>query len=439
MPDPDTARDYRERSVLAYLRVYAAYKIQNQIIHFQTSSIFLTILNSLASVHEMWYVHVYVNTMEIVNIDEVSESSFVRELLASLKSILANVDWLEGRSLESNARTDDPRWDIVIDLPLPGGDSAVLCVECKKDLRPSVFPSISGRTYPSEKSFAFTVRLLAMPWISPRMAELCREAGWGWFDLAGNCFIDIPSVLHVERTGNKPVHERRKARATLESNEAGRIVRLLLMPEEAATVWTQRKIQRESQPGVSLGLVNKVVRALVENSYLSTEGNSGLVLKDPEKLLYAWRDEYRFDRHERRGYFTLLTGNRLREALADLGGSSKGKAVYAAFSAADFQAPSVRQAKTWLFLSPALEDELRLRLDAKPVDSGENLVLLLPSDEGVFSRYDEGSVKALGLPCTNPVQTYVDLCHCGGRGAEAAEAVLNQRLKPAWRRQRLVQ
>lgn len=377
--------------------------------------------------------------MEIVNIDTLSESSFVRELFASLKSILAGVGWLEGESLESGARTDDAKWDIVIDLPLSGGDTAVLCVECKKELRPSQFVSISNRTYTSEKSSAFTVRLLAMPWISPRMAELCREAGWGWFDLAGNCFIDIPGVLHIERTGNKAVHERSKARATLGSNEAGRIVRLLLMPEEAATIWTQRKIQRDCQPGVSLGLVNKVVRALIENIYLGTEESGGLALKDPEKLLYAWRDEYRFDRHERRGYFTLLTGNRLREALAELGESSKGKAVYAAFSAADFQAPSVRQTKTWLFLSPALEDELRLRLDAKPVDSGENLVLLFPSDEGVFSRCDEGSVKALGLPCTNPVQTYVDLCHCGGRGAEAAEAILNQRLKPVWQLRGLVQ
>jgi hypothetical protein len=28
------------------------------------------------------------------------------------------------------------------------------------------------------------------------------------------------------------------------------------------------------------------------------------------------------------------------------------------------------------------------------------------------------------MSCTNPVQTYVDLFHCGGRGTEAAEAVL---------------
>jgi hypothetical protein len=34
------------------------------------------------------------------------------------------------------------------------------------------------------------------------------------------------------------------------------------------------------------------------------------------------------------------------------------------------------------------------------------------------------------MASTNPVQTYVDLLHAGGRGEEAAEALLDQRLKP---------
>ncbi len=37
------------------------------------------------------------------------------------------------------------------------------------------------------------------------------------------------------------------------------------------------------------------------------------------------------------------------------------------------------------------------------------------------------------LSCTNPVQTYVDFFHCGGRGEEAAEALLEQNLKRAWK------
>ncbi len=39
---------------------------------------------------------------------------------------------------------------------------------------------------------------------------------------------------------------------------------------------------------------------------------------------------------------------------------------------------------------------------------------------------------------TNPVQNYVDLSHCGGRGEEAAGAILEQMLKPEWSQHKLL-
>src|SRR3979409_175322 len=78
-----------------------------------------------------------------------------------------------------------------------------------------------------------------------------------------------------------------------------------------------------------------------------------LSLRDPLKLLCAWRDAYRFDRHERRGYFTLLQGKKLRDALSNLDLETGGFTAYAAFSAADFQAPHVRQLKTWIYVGQA--------------------------------------------------------------------------------------
>ena len=64
------------------------------------------------------------------------------------------------------------------------------------------------------------------------------------------------------------------------------------------------------------------------------------------------------------------------------------------------------------------------------MESGENLVVLIPDDDGVFYLQEGGAGR---LACTNAVQTYVDLCHCGSRGEEAAEALLEQNLKPSWK------
>jgi hypothetical protein len=97
----------------------------------------------------------------------------------------------------------------------------------------------------------------------------------------------------------------------------------------------------------------------------------------------------------------------------------------------------VRQPKTWLYLSASLEGQFRDEVEAKPVDSGENLIVLIPDDDGVFYSGDGDTVGDSRMSCTNAVQTYVDLYHCGGRGEEAAEALLEQRLKPEWKRRGL--
>jgi hypothetical protein len=227
--------------------------------------------------------------------------------------------------------------------------------------------------------------------------------------------------------------------ANLGTAAAGRVVRALLAPENAGMRWTHQTLIRECQPGVSLGLVNKIARHLRDERYVEylPLPDEGLRLRDPLGLLAAWREAYRFDRHERRSYFTLLQGRRLHEALAGLDSRTGGFAAYAAFSAADFQAPHVRQPKTWLFVGAKHVPLFQELAEAKLVDSGENLVVLIPEDDGVFFLGDGGAMGQPRMRCTNAVQTYVDLCHCGGRGEEAAEALLEQRLNPEWKRRGL--
>jgi transcriptional regulator with AbiEi antitoxin domain of type IV toxin-antitoxin system len=176
-------------------------------------------------------------------------------------------------------------------------------------------------------------------------------------------------------------------------------------------------------------LVNKVVQHLRDQAFLEHLPNRGFRVRDHEGLLQAWRTAYRFARHSRRPYFSLLQGRALRDRLQALDPAGEGRLAYAAFSAADLQAPTVRQPRTWLYLDPNVEQEFQSAAEAKPVDSGENLIVLIPDDAGVFYRVESGRNR---LACTNAVQTYVDLAHAGGRGEEAAEAILNQRLKPAW-------
>ncbi len=356
-----------------------------------------------------------------------------RLLLEKFRSLLDGVVGIGQPQLEQARKATDEGFDGVAKIPLPNGKEAVLYIECKTEPRPSLFEARATKALPKG-----VTPVLAAPHVSPRMAELCQLHGWGWYDLAGNCRLHVPGAIHIERTGLAAVHHPTPPRANLGTPHAARVLRALLALDNLGQQWTQSSLMNHiasapPQAPVSIGLVNKVVRHLKDEAFVEDMPGGEFQMRDPLKLLFAWRDAYRFERHERRGYFTLLQGRKLRDALAGLELNPGGHAAYAAFSAADYQAPHVRQPKTWLYLSASLDGQFRDAVEAKPVDSGENLVVLIPDDDGVFYLGDGGTVGDSRLPCTNAVQTYVDLYHCGGRGEEAAEALLNQRLKPEWK------
>jgi len=363
-------------------------------------------------------------------------------LASKLKELLTTVPWLQNWQIRRVGDTSDLGYDIEATISLPDG-KVLLAIECKKELRPSTFHALAQRKVSVPGRPRLIVPVLAMPFVSARLADLCVQHGWSWYDLAGNCYIDVPNAIRLDRRGNASVYPRTRATANLGTPEAARVIRALLAPENSGRRWTQRSMEthfgplKPPIPEPSLGLVNKVIKHLREEAFIEVLSDGGFRLRDPQKLLIAWRDAYRFDRHERRNYFTLLQGKQLRDALVRLDLVAGGFAAYAAFSAADFQAPHVRQPKTWMYADREYMKRLEEIAEAKRVESGDNLVVLIPDDAGVFYLSDGGTVGDQRMACTNPVQTYVDLAHCGGRGEEAAEALLEQNLKPKWSRHEL--
>mgnify|MGYP003382579522 CR=1 FL=1 len=373
------------------------------------------------------------NIAFIENIDQLSGEALERRLGETLRTLLAGPAWLGNWQVEV---VRSGVWDLLASGPLPAGGRAQLCVEVKKHFAPSQFQSLAGR--PCDSQDAIGLRALAMVHVSPRLAELCNEHGWSWFDLAGNCRLEIPGALLIERSGNAIAGGTSRRRASLGSEEAGLVVRALLATANAGRRWTQRSVVGHFSelptltPEPSLSLVNKVVQHLRREAFLEELPDRGFRVRDYEGLLKAWTTDYRPDSYVRRAWFTLLRGRALSERLASLEDDreTKDRALYAAFSAAEIQAPAVRQPRTWLMVDPFGETRVREALEATAVDSGDNIVVLLPNHPGPFYWPDAGAGR---LPCTNPVQTYVDLAHLGGRGEEAAAAILEQCLTLAWK------
>jgi len=365
-----------------------------------------------------------------------SPSEVEKALGQQIQKLLRHIPWIQDINVSDNPAPFHRSFDWLVAFRVPKGPEVELWIDCRSEPRPAHFPYVSvDREFEEEgQTKRIRVRVFGAPHLSPRMREICEDHGWSWYDLAGNCRISVPGVIHLERTGNAPVHHPPRPAANLGTPEAGRVIRALIAPENAdRPVWTQRAIQQETDPHVSLGLVNKVVQHLREEAFVEESPNGGIRLREPLKLLLAWRDAYRFDQQRRHGYFTLLKGRELRDSLARLGSQSGGFAQYAAFSAAEFQAPHVRQPKTWLYVREKEVPKFESLVEASAVATGENLVVLIPDDDGVFYMADGGLTSDHRMACTNAVQTYVDLWHAGGRGKEAAEALLERRLKPQWK------
>lgn len=353
-----------------------------------------------------------------------------QEMASALASALSCTQWLDC-TVRQGIGPSEP--DLVVELACNGAASpiAALQVDIEANMRPSNF----SRWLQGRPETDGTATILAMPSVSNRMAQLCREASVSWIDLAGNFCIDAPGVLHLERRGRTERAVGTPKLSQLKSPASGRVVRALLSPVHASMQWTQRSLQAATaqslpdiQP-VSLGLVNKVIARLRDDAFVTTNRGE-FHLTDPESLLKTWAAIDHNDHHKQLPYFTLMNQEQFSAALEQAQRELGPWCIRASFSAAEHQAPHVRQPRHWLHLRPSGLQVLERLTKAKRVDSGENLTVYVSKDPGVFQRWTAGDDRE--LPCTDPVQTYVDLLRHPGRGAEAAQAIKDQLLLPAW-------
>ena len=76
--------------------------------------------------------------------------------------------------------------------------------------------------------------------------------------------------------------------------------------------------------------------------------------------------------------------------------------------------------------NPTAMADLIRRMEAKPVDTGANLILYPTRDESVFF----GMRTLSGMNVVSPIQLYLDLLQVAGRGEDAASEIMAKEIKP---------
>ncbi len=312
-------------------------------------------------------------------------------------------------------------WDQVITLAIKPDQRRVdLFAQTRKQLTPSLALGVFQRLkwVPPDGTL-----LICAPYISPRVADLCREHQVSYVDSVGNCRIVAPGLyIHVAGRPNRPVS---KAAVDPFARKSSRIIRTLLKdPKEG---WQVQHLAQQSD--VSLGLASKVKKALLEDAYLS-ERDHLLFVRDPLKLLQGWAAEYR-PQVKCLQLFAISRPSETESRLAEWCRAHKIAYALTQLSAAWRYSPMVRYDKSVVFIDRKVESETNLKsllssIEAKKVDTGANCIFWITDDPAVFIDAREFD----GVTVVSPLQLYLDLKGLAGRGEEAAQEILERELQP---------
>lgn len=333
-------------------------------------------------------------------------------VLGALRALLPTFRVTEERSGKQAT------WDLTFTVR-SGRTVRRLLVECKSVGEPRYLAqAITVLTLASKQS-PQSYAVVAAPYISPEGQRLCREAGVGYLDLTGNAFLSFDGVLVDRRSGARPARAKARLRR-LFSPKSSRILRVLL--EQPEQEWTLARLATEA--AISLRTAHLVVNALEEKVFLEKR-RGAIRLQKPGALLDLWAESYRVDQHRQQTFYSFLRDP--RELAAKLAGHMAARHRRCALtlhSGASLVAPFVRSTDVHAYVSGDIED-IAQALDLRPVDTGGNIHLLIPNDDGVFYRTQV--IEQIPVVCNT--QLYLDLLHYPARGREQAEELRRQKLR----------
>jgi len=340
-----------------------------------------------------------------------------------LKEVLGKVSGLELVQIEDEPRFDQEKEiDLLIRLEAPAGETIELLVEAKATAYPRTvrvaIANIKAILSNNEQQYG----LLTAPYLSADSRKLCRDEGINYLDLAGNCWLSFGTV-YIEIDGKpNPYPDRRPLRSVF-SPKSTRLLRVLL--EKPEKQWYVKDLAKEAN--LSLGQTFNLKKQLLQEDYLKTTDDRKLVLSRPGDLLNAWAKEYKYTDNTVKKYYAMQEIPKIEEDIKNYCTRWQRKYAFTMHSGAARFAQFVRYKQVSVFVESDI-DELQDALNLKPVDSGANVLLLTPYDDGVFyftQKKDDTTI-------VSDIQLYLDLIGYAQRGAEAAEYILMNRLSKRW-------
>jgi len=353
----------------------------------------------------------------------VKEQEVTQLAVSALKKCLGSVP--EAR-VES-ARYDVPvSQDLTIDMVVRvclRGERRTLIAEVKASGQPRRAREAIWqlRRILAHARYAAAYALFIAPSVSESTVRMCLEAGVGYLDLAGNCLINLPD-LFIERSGADSGYKERGGTASLFSPKSSRVLRVLL--SDAHRTWQVQQLAGTAH--VSLGLASKVKQGLLDREWIAATA-TGVRMSRPEELLNAWAESYAYEKSTAVALYSLEGPAETESAIAAYCAERGIDYALTGFSGARLTAPRVRYTRATVYVAGEV-DALAASVGLKRVETGANVLLLKPYDEGILF----GAAERFGLRVVSPIQLYLDLRSMAGRADEAADELLHREIRPGW-------
>lgn len=328
--------------------------------------------------------------------------------------------------------------DIVARVETPAGEHFMLVFEAKYSGEPRIARLAAGQLRALIGSTPLSYGVFAAPYAADSARRVCLEEGIGFIDLCGNCLLAFDGVyLSIE--GRPNLFRTGRGLKSLFSPKSSRCARAMLSNPDRE--WRVKDLAAEA--GISLGQAFNVKTLLLGAEFVAEQGKGParrFRLAKPEELLLEWAANYSYTDNTSTGYYSFDDTRTLERRLAAYCRQYDITYAFTLTSGATLVAPMLRYETAFAYVA-GKQDELSSALGLKRVETGANLVLLEPYDEGVFYGSREigaESRAAEGLPApagrvVSDVQLFLDLKSYRARGEEAANFLLEQNLKPRWR------
>lgn len=337
-----------------------------------------------------------------------------------LRRTFAQVPFLVNIEIEPHAAFNNSTADYRVKLGLPE-ETVTLLVEFSGNGEPRFIRQAISQLQEMMKKANGLPGMIVAPQLFDKSASLCREAGISYLDFSGNCWLSLKNI-YIERSGDPKLRPERQILRSIYHPKAERILRVLLA--NPGKEWNTDSLAREAN--VSLGQVFKVKQHLLKLEWVSDIRNK-LQLIAWRELLDDWKQNYSWQMSQFFHFYSRSNDADIERELAKVCDNGKFRYAFGLFTGAARLAPYTRTRQLFAYVDGDL-NTVQDALDLKVVDSGANVTLLAPYDEGVFY----GMSELDGLMICSPVQLYLDLNSYKGRGEEAAQFLFERIVEPQW-------